>query len=639
MTWIFSSSFVGDFRFGWARGNYFTFPPNFGVDGPGQLGLKGVPNDPAIAGGLPKFNIQGFDAVGRHTSTPQFQTPRVWNPRANLSLTRGRQLIKFGGEFLRVKTGINDLNATVGTMSYQDRFTGRAVGDLLVGLPTSLTLTSFTVMDQGQKMYFTFIQDDFKVNSRLTVNFGLRYEIATPPIEKQNRFANFDPATGTMLFASDGGIYDRALIHPDYNNFAPRFGFAYAPANRWVIRGAYGIFYSHTVRQGREGLLGFNPPFLIDNTIQTGASGAAAVASAAPFRLVNGYPAGLLDPNSLAPTVSRRSQDPFQRTAYVQQYNFGIQRELFNDLLFDIAYVGNKGTKLPGFRNINQRAVIANPDGSQAAGARPYPAFGDIQWMENRVLSSYHSLQTRLEKRFSQGLTALVSYTWGKALTEAPDHISTSGGGVGLDTGTFKEPQNGLNLKENRGPAEFDVTHRFVASYIYELPFGKGRRWGSNWNGVPESILGGWQLSGIHALQTGLALTATLGGSSVLNIGGERRARPNLVGNPVLPESDRTVAHWFNTKAFAPFSPSPQAFGNAGVGIVRGPGYASFDFTLGKSFRVTEGRDLQFRWEVFNALNKANFNPPNIQAESAGFGQILSASNARIMQFGLKFRF
>ena len=156
---------------------------------------------------------------------------------------------------------------------------------------------------------------------------------------------------------------------------------------------------------------------------------------------------------------------------------------------------------------------------------------------------------------------------------------------------------------------------------------------------MPDAILGGWQLSGIHALQTGLALTATLGGSTVLNIGGERRARPNVVGNPVLPKSDRTVARWFNTKAFAQFSPSPQAFGNAGVGIIRGPGYSSFDFTLGKSFRVAEGRDFQFRWEVFNAFNKANFNPPNIQAESAGFGQILSASNARIMQFGLKFRF
>src|SRR5262245_7666813 len=296
LTWTFSPSFVGDFRLGYARGNYFTQPPNFGVDGPAAIGLKNVPNDPSILGGVPKVNIQGFDAVGRHTSTPQFQTPRSLNPRASLSWTHGVHFVKFGGEFLHVQTKINDLNATIGRLNFDNRFTNRAVGDLLLGLPSQLALTSFTVMDQGQDMQFYFIQDDYKITSKLTLNLGLRYEFATPPREKQNRFANFDPVTGTMIFAKDGDIFARSLIHPDRNNFAPRFGFAFSPTSRWVIRGAYGVFFNHTVRQGREGLLGFNPPFLVDNLLQTSASGAAAVATAAPFRLVNGYPAGLLDP-------------------------------------------------------------------------------------------------------------------------------------------------------------------------------------------------------------------------------------------------------------------------------------------------------------------------------------------------------
>lgn len=639
LTWTFSPRLVGDFRFGWARGNYFTNPPNFGTDGASAIGLRNVPNDPAIVGGLPKVNIQGFDAVGRHTSTPQFQTPRSWNPRANISWNRGQHFIKFGGEFLHVQTKINDLNATIGRMNFENRFTNRAVGDLLLGLPSQLALTSFTVMDQGQDMQFYFIQDDYKVNSKLTLNIGLRYEYATPPREKENRFSNFDPVTGTAVFARDGDIFARALVHPDRNNFAPRFGFAYSPTSRWVVRGAYGVFYNHTVRQGREGLLGFNPPFLVDNLLQTTVTGAAAVATAAPFRLVNGYPTGLLDPASLAPTISRRAQDPNQRTAYIQQYNFGIQYELMQDLLFDVAYVGNKGTKLNGFRNLNQRAVITNPNGSQAAGARPYPAFGDIQWMENRVGSTYNSLQARLEKRFSSGVTALVSYTWGKALTGSPDHISTSGGGAGFDTGTFREPQNGLNTRADRGLAEFDVLHRFVASYVWELPFGRGRRFGNDWNTAADLLLGGWQVTGIHAMQTGLGLTATLGGASVLNIGGERRARPNLVGEPELPESERTIARWFNTSAFAAFSPAPQAFGNAGVGIMRGPGLINFDYTLAKNFNVTEQRYFQFRTELFNAFNRANFGPPNIARDSAGFGQILTAANARIIQFALKFYF
>ena len=639
LTWTFSPTFVGDFRFGWGRGNYFTNPPNFGVNGAEEVGLKNVPNDPAIVGGVPKVNIQGFDAVGRHTSTPQFQTPRSWNPRATLSWNTGKHFLKFGGEFLHVQTMINDLNATIGRLNFEDRFTGRAVGDLLLGLPSQLALTSFTVMDQGQDMYFSFIQDDFKWSPKLTLNLGVRYEFATPPRERNNNFANFDPQTGTMIFAKDGSIFDRALIHPDFNNFAPRAGFAYTLSPRVVLRGAYGVFYSHTVRQGREGLLGFNPPFLVDNLLQSSASGSAAIASAAPFRLVNGYPNGLLDPNSLAPTISRRAQDANQRTPYIQQFNVGVQYELMKDLVFDAAYVGNKGTKLNGFRNLNQRAVITNANGSQAAGARPYAAFGDIQWMENRVLSNYNSMQLRLERRFTRGFSALLSYTWGKALTEAPDHISTSSVGAGFDTGTFREPQNGNNLKAERGLAEFDVKHRFVASYIYELPFGKGRRWGSNWSGLTDAFLGGWQMSGINTFQSGLGLTATLAGSTVLNIGGERRARPNVVGNPVLPDDQRTLQRWFNTDAFAAFNPAPQAFGNEGVGVMRGPGYVNFDFTFSKSFDITEDIRFQFRTELFNAFNRANFGPPNIARDSSGFGQILSASNARIIQFGAKIYF
>ena len=396
-----------------SRGDYFTEPPNFGVDGPGEVGLRNVPSDASIAGGLPKMNIQGFDAVGRHTSTPQFQTPRSWNPRATFSWTRGAHFIKFGGEFLHVQTKINDLNATIGRMNFENRFTNRAVGDLLLGLPSQLALTSYSVMDQSQDMQFYFVQDDYKISSRLTLNFGVRYEYATPPREKDNRLVNFDPATGTEISAKDGDTFERTLIHPDRNNVAPRLGFACTPAEKLVVRGAYGVFYSHTVRQGREGMLGFNPPFLVDNLLQSGATGAAAIASAAPFRLGNGYPSGLLDPNSLAPTIARRAQDPNQRTPYIQQYNVGVQYELTSDTLLDLAYVGNKGTGLPGFRNLNQREVITNANGTQSAGARPYPAFGDIQWMENRVACNYNSLQARLEKRLSNGLTGSVSATRG----------------------------------------------------------------------------------------------------------------------------------------------------------------------------------------------------------------------------------
>jgi hypothetical protein len=383
-------------------------------------------------------------------------------------------------------------------------------------------------------------------------------------------------------------------------------------------------------------MLAFNPPHLVDNLIISPVFGPTAVASTAVFQLANGYPLGLLDPNALSPFTYRRAQDANQRTPYVQQFSFGIQRELTRQLLVDVAYVGNRGTKLPGFRNINAPSVIVNANGTQAAGPRPYAGFGDIQWMENRVLSNYHSLQIGLEKRFSGGLSALASYTWGKAISESADHLSTSFGGPGIDIGVFTVPQNPRDLKAERGPAEFDVTHRMVASYTYELPWGRNRRWGQSWNTAANLFLGDWQVSGIHVLQSGLPLTATLSGATVLNLGSDRVGRPNLAGDPELPASQRTVERWFNTDAFTIPGPPPQAFGNAGVGIMRGPGLARFDFSIAKKIQVDEKRYFQLRTEMFNAFNHPAFGPPDIRRESSTFGRILSAGNARIIQFGLK---
>ena len=387
---------------------------------------------------------------------------------------QGRHFLKFGFEFLKTQTKINDLTAPIGAMNFAGLFTGRAVGDLLLGLPSVFALTSFTVIDQGQHMYFSFLQDDYKISRKLTLNLGIRYEYSTPPIERENRLANFDPATGSMQFAKDGSTFERSLIHPDRNNWAPRVGFSYSPASQWVIRGAYGVFYSHTVRQGREGMLGFNPPFLVDNLIIANVFGPIAVASAAPFRLADGYPQGLLDPNSLSPFVYRRAQDPNQRSPYVQQFNFGIQRELTPNLLLDVAYVGNKGTKLPGLRNINAPTVIENANGTQSAGPRPYPGFGDIQWMENRVLSNYHSLQIELEKRFSSGLSALASYTWAKTLTEGADHLSTS---FGWSRSRYRCLQRAAKSERSEGRARSQQSSMsrtaLVVSYIYELPWGR----------------------------------------------------------------------------------------------------------------------------------------------------------------------
>jgi hypothetical protein len=655
-TWTLSSRLISETRFGWARGNFFQNPPNFGTGCPDKLiGLKGAPTDESICGGLPPFDFPGglLQRIGRTTSQPQFQTPRSYDVRESVSWIKANHALKFGGEFLHVQTGIRDVSTLIGRFDFEGRFTGQngtyqgGIADLLLGFASRYRQDSNTVFNQWQKMYFFFAQDDWKVSPKLTLNYGLRYEFSTPPRERDNQWANYQAETSSFIQARDGGLFERALIRPDWNNFAPRFGFAYAPWRRTVIRGAYGVFYNHTNRMGREGLLGFNFPFIIQRDVRL--SGNNLKQRDALFRLLDGIPAGFVDATKVDPrTVSRKAQDVNQRNPYVQQWNFGIQQELVRDLLLDVAYVGNKGAKLPAFRNLNQRPVAFNAAGVPSAGPFPLTGAGlaaDIQLLENLGISNYHSFQARLEKRFSAGLSGLVSYTWGKALTDAVDHLSTSGAGNGVDVGVFKEAQDGYHRRAEYGLSEFDVQHRFVASAVWQIPYGRGRHFGGTASRGADLILGGWELSPIITVQSGLGLTIIQ--PNLLNLGGERQSRPNRLRNGALPDSQRTVDRYFDTDAFQRleielgrpgFVPN-QAFGNSGVGILRGPGLASVDFNLSKSFHLTEKQSVQFRAEFFNALNHPNFGVPGVNI-GGGFGQIVStATEARIIQFALKYRF
>ena len=657
LTYTVSPSVVSETRFGWSRGNFFQTPPNFGSGCPEQLiGLRNAPTDESVCGGIPVTNLAGAIGrrIGRTTSVPQFQTPRSGNLRSSLAMNRGEHAVKFGGEFLHVQTGIRDVSSLLGNFDYSGRFSGQngtfqgAVADLLMGFPTRYQQDSNTVFNQWQKMYFLFVQDDWKVRRNFTLNVGIRYEYATPPRERDNQIANFIPAAGGFVTAKDGSLFDRALIEPDRNNFAPRLGFSFAPMNRTVVRGGYGVFFNHTNRQGREGLLGFNFPFIVQG--DTNIAGSNTLKSTDAFmRLQTGIPAGFVDPTRVVvANLARKAQDPFQRTTYVQQWNFGIQQEIAPDVVFDIAYVGNRGLNLAAFRNLNQRLVSFNAQGAPVAGNRPLAGFnvnGDVQYLENTGISNYHSLQTRFEKRFSGGLSALVSYTWGKALTNSVDHLSTSGAGNGTDVGVFREPQDGNNRSLEYGPAEFDVKHRFVASAVWQLPYGRGRQYGSSASRALDAVFGGWELSPIITAQTGLGLTAIQAG--LLNLGGERRSRPNRIADGELDSSARTVDRWFDTNAFVTLNPVAggagfvpnQAFGNSGVGIMRGPGMFNVDFNLSKTFAFNERHSLQFRTEFFNAFNRANLSVPGVTM-GAGFGQIIAMSTEpRIIQFALKYRF
>jgi hypothetical protein len=643
IVWILSPTLVSETRFGYALGDYFQLPPNFGTACPAELiGLKNAPSDPSICGGLPTFNFNGSTPrrIGRTTSQPQFQTPRSLNFRESVSWNHGAHSFKFGGELLNVETGIRDIGSLIGQLDFNGRFTGvngrweNALADLLLGFPNRYQQDSNTSFDMYQKMYFVFAQDDWRVTRKLTVNLGLRYEFATPPRERNYKWANFDSGTGKFITATGGSLYQQALIHPDGNDFAPRFGFAYSATPKTVVRGAFGMFYNHSNRLGREGLLGFNPPFIILADANISGSG-RLLSTDAIFRLQDGLPAGFVDISRVnLTTVARKAQDPNQRSPYTEQYSFGIQQEIAKDLVLDVSYVGNHGVKLPSFRNLNPNLYSYNAQGLPVVGARELSSLGlngDIQVLENLGRSNYNSLQAKVERRFAKGFTLLASYTYGKALTDSVDHLSTSGAGNGVDVGEFKEPQDPHNRRLEYGPAEFDITHRFVLSGVWRVPFARA-------SGPMDAVLGGWEFSPIFSWQGGLPLT--INQSQIVNIGGERRSRPNRIADGNLPADQRSVDRWFDTSAFPALTATTpnQIFGNSGVGILRGPGLVNFDFNLAKDFRLTERVAMQFRSEFFNSLNHTNFGVPGVTV-GAGFGQIVSAADGRIIQFALKLKF
>jgi hypothetical protein len=315
----------------------------------------------------------------------------------------------------------------------------------------------------------------------------------------------------------------------------------------------------------------------------------------------------------------------------MQHWNLNVQRELGQHSVLEVAYVGSKGTKLLTARDINQPQPSVLPPGLPFV-PRPDPRFDDINLLESRANSNYHSLQMRLQQRLSRGLAALVSYTWAKSIDDASNFFSSAG--------DPNFPQNSYNVSAERGRSNFDVRHRLSVSYSYDLPFGRGKRYLAD-DGLASILLGGWQSFGVVTWQSGRPFTVALlseidnsgTGRSILGFGANDR--PNLVGNPHL--GSPSPSQWFNTAAFA--FPAPGTFGNAGRNIVDGPGYQSVNASLVKNTHLTESVNLQFRVEAFNLFNHPNFNLPDNFLGSPTFGQITSARDPRHLQFGVKLLF
>jgi len=686
----FSPTVINEFRLGYNRINSHRSPPFANTDVSGQLGLKGVPFSPGF-GGLPSICFVNYACIGASDFLPSFEKQNSYVINENLIWIHGRHSMKFGTEIRLEQFTMFQDSAPRGDLGFAQDFTsnpalpvnedgsptgGEDIASFFVGAPDSANIVNLHAPDYHRKIFAFFGQDDFRVNHRLTLNLGLRYELFRPVTEGKNQMATFDFASGSLIvpkgqtaeltptIASFLPIVRNgspSLVNPDYRTFAPRIGFAYKINNPLVLRGGYGIFYG-----GQESgpfsfpSPGFNPPYFLSQSFNS-PCGSPVPANANPADENNcaiglkpgdssqmianfwtqGFPANsLTDPNNpLLYSIDRNI-----RTPMMHQWHFGLEYQLPAETVLGVSYAGSHGTHLYGFYNGNQAVPSVDPN-EPLAPRRPFPAVdGTIDAFRANTNSNYNSLQVSLEKRISHGLMFQASYTYAHAQDEAS---SASLGSLG--NGDFRDQR--FPVLEY-GNSDFDVRHRFVVSYSYELPFGRSKRFGGNASGVLNQIIGNWQIAGITSASTGNFFTVTdpsvnsanndCGGTVSYNC-----SRPNVVGKPN--GTPCIAGTFFNTCAFES-NLVQGTYGNEGRNSVRGPGSQVWDVSFNKLFPIREQMRLEFRADLFNIWNHTNplwgpigaagqVEPVAIEVGTPQEGQFQAARDPRLIQFALKFYF
>ncbi len=625
-----SPTFVNEIRVGLNRQASTLVQEDYGLNLSEEFGMPGVNRSPETSG-LANMAISGLFGVGGSILTPLKVATTTWNFSDKVMLVAGRHTVKFGFDFQYDIGSTGYLVFGRGNYTFLNLTTSTAVGapggnafaSFLTGAPFLVLRDAFPPGLVGllSPRYGLFIQDDIKFSSRLTLNLGARYDVMPYPREKYNRLSNFNPSTRTMLIA--GKDINKRLRETDYSNVAPRIGLAYAIGSdrKTVVRAGFGIGFVDPI--GGTSVLNsneFNIPFYMrDNITQFPFS--------APAYTLSSRLPDLVIPSPDLPTGDQRHLVPGDKNQYSQIWSLSIQHAITASTMFEVAYVGTSGNHLLMAYNIN----AAPPGPTAPAARRPFgPALGEIRAVSNAGHSTYHGLQSRFEKRFSKGIYFLGSYTWSKSLDNQSNGTDDSGA-----SGQF--PQDPRNQRLDRGLSSFDRTHRFVGSGVWEIPFGKGRRFGTGLPTLIDGIIGGWQLSGIFVAQTGTPFTIAIPCAQINAEG--NNCRPNRIRSGELPSDQRSIALWFDKTAFV--VPSPQAYGNSGRNILRGPGYTNIDLGVSKSFQWgdTNERRLQIRCELFNALNHTNFGLPVRSMDSPAFGTINTATPARIIQLGARFLF
>jgi len=663
--------------------------------------IPGLPTTNAVvAGGLPSLGITGFTGFGRQSTNPQWQDPALIDPKVGFTWVRGSHSLKFGYEYEHIWMAVNDNNPLYGSWTYGGGYSnggGSTVSDtywadFLFGTTNAYSLANFYEAHLTQSIHSLYAQDDWKVSPSLTLNLGLRWEYGSPYADLYHRISNFDPGTQTVLTTTPGavagngitpvslsGTYGKTLVDPDYKDFAPRVGFAYAIDPKTAIRGGFGISYAHYTRAGSGDILGINAPQaqfasvtqitptvtnhcstpLPAQIIATGTTVPSCYATAD-----QGYPSGLVTSfNSATDNITYIPKNT--RDSYVESYFLSIQRSLSKNTLVDIAYVGSHGVKLQGFLNANQK----NP----ALGfARPYSSWpSDITEALNEFYSHFDSLQAKYEQRFVGGLTLLNSFAWEHSLDNASASLE----------GNTPSPQDGNNIRADYAQSDYNLPIANITSLVYELPFGHGHTFLAGDNPLVNGVIGGWQISAINTMQAGTPFNITYSpnGSQAVSpqisatYRGANEYRPDIVPGQAVTQgrgnraANTGYVNYINFNAFV-LPPIKDAagnvlspFGDASRNPGRTPAYYQTDLALNKKFSTPiEGLKIEFRSEFFNIFNHTNLYLPGtisgtqgtttqtlatgatvplgniVNGLPNGGGQITSTFEPRIIQFGLK---
>ena len=631
----------------------------FGIGGYNPTG----PNN----GGLPQFNGTRYSQFGSNNWLPTIEYNNVWDFIQNVAITKGSHAMKFGAEYRPIKFPFFQVPYPHGEIALSQNntafpATSNANNGVAYNVATGDEMASFLLGEvfQGQISTTNFIssqksawafygQDDWKVSPKLTLNIGLRYELFSPISERFGRQSNFDIDTLTLYipkgpnqndplppnFASafpnvkvSRGEVSKELIPWDKWDFGPRFGLAYTVREKTVARLGYGIFYGGEENQGGNPNRGESAPFNMSPQLNRPAG--VGIFDPNPFfanGFSAGYPANVFTGN--APIQFRSLAKNF-RNGLVHKWNVAVQQELPGQMALEVAYVGNHQAHQLFQPDQNACPNLGTTDSSiNCNGLRPVPFIGSLSGTASFGYGNYHGMTAKLDKRYSNGIQYLLSYTYGHALANTGTTLSGSPG--------FGIP-NPRNYASGYSSAAWDIRHNFVGSFLGEIPFGRGKKFGGNLNPVVNGVLGNWQVNGILTLHTGIPFTLRSNGCQ----GVWNACRPDLVPgkNPNdAPSNGRSPDHWFDITAVAP--PAPLTGGNLGLQTNTGPPTKVFDFSIFKGFRVTERVGIQFRTEALNLFNTPQFRTPNNNRQDGNFGQVtqtLDGSERKIqMQLRLQF--